>query len=455
MEQQSSDRGVFLSPIRIAWICAGWVLFFGCMAAVLGSFRLYLGIFLSLAAACVGGLAGYRYYGKLLRSNLELVRACRTRLLEKLLSGDVPPEGDLTVALPGCQSDYFAVAELQCIDFSGYLPECGDEHIPHTEFLQVDLWMREYVSARLMPRCLPYFVPAPDGMEILINSFYQIFDIRDPDEQLAIDSLRTQIERGLLDSPYIKLVSSEAVENAKRKGQLNPADVYLIGEVTYFDIDDSKSEERKLVKAAKGDQKAEYEIVRYWKRTAYFNFKYQVVDSYTDKVISFDEVRMQETSSRYESKKSLPSAYTLLESDIRAASKRILQELQPYVVTKSIKLLEVKTKDKELKARMKAADELAKNNQIQTASSEFQKIYEETGTVEAGYNAAILQEALGNLSVAEKMMQDVYLNNPDSRVAKGLADIQSEINMANRLKNQIKDSAAGSDDSDDYDDIDF
>ena len=164
---------------------------------------------------------------------------------------------------------------------------------------------------------------------------------------------------------------------------------------------------------------------------------------------------MQETSSRYESKKSLPSAYTLLESDIRAASKRILQELQPYVVTKSIKLLEVKTKDKELKARMKAADELANNNQIQTASSEFQKIYEETGTVEAGYNAAILQEALGNLSVAEKMMQEVYVKNPDTRVAKGLADIQSEINMANRLKKQIKDSTAGSDDSDDFDDIDF
>lgn len=292
------------------------------------------------------------------------------------------------------------------------------------------------------------------GMEILINSFYQIFDIRDPDEQLAIDSLRTQIERGLLDSPYIKLVSSDAVENAKRKGYLNPADVYLTGEVTYFDVSDSKSEERKLVKAAKGDQKAEYEIVRYWKRTAYFNFKYQVVDSSTDKVISFDEIRMEETSSRYESKSSLPGTYTLLESDIRYAAKRILQELQPYVVTKSIKLLEVKTKDKELKARMKAADELAENNQINTASAEFQKIYEETGIVEAGYNAAILQEALGNLSIAETMMEKVYLQNPDSRVAKGLSDIRNEINMANRLKNQINESVAGSNDSDDFDDID-
>ena len=293
------------------------------------------------------------------------------------------------------------------------------------------------------------------GMEILINSFYQIFDIHDPDEQLAIDSLRTQIERGLLDSPYIKLVSSDAVENAKRKGYLNPADVYLTGEVTYFDVSDSKSEERKLVKAAKGDQKAEYEIVRYWKRTAYFNFKYQVVDSSTDKVISFDEIRMEETSSRYESKSSLPGTYTLLESDIRYAAKRILQELQPYVVTKSIKLLEVKTKDKELKARMKAADELAENNQINTASAEFQKIYEETGIVEAGYNAAILQEALGNLSIAETMMEKVYLQNPDSRVAKGLSDIRNEINMANRLKNQINESVAGSNDSDDFDDIDF
>ena len=288
------------------------------------------------------------------------------------------------------------------------------------------------------------------GMEILINSFYQIFDIRDPDEQLAIDTLRTQIERGLLDSPYIKLVSSDAVENARKKGYLNPADVYLTGEVTYFDVRDTSKEEKKLVKAAKGDQKAEYEIVRYWKRTAYFNFRYQVVDSSSDKVISFNEIRMEESSSKHESKNSLLGAYSLLDSEIRKASAKILKELQPYVVTKSIKLLEVKTKDKDLKARMKAADELADNNHIQDSSDEFQKIYEETGLVEAGYNAAILQEALGNLSLAENMMQKVYNNTPDARVAKGLADIQSEIKMANRLKNQIKDS--GSDDSDDWDD---
>ena len=136
------------------------------------------------------------------------------------------------------------------------------------------------------------------GMEILINTFYQVFDIRDYDEQMAIDSLRNQLERGLMDSPYIKLVSSESVETARRKGYLNPADVYLTGEVSYFNVKDTKSEERKQVKAASGDRKAEYEIVRYWKREVDFVFRYQIVDSSTDKVISFNEYRCSNSSSK-------------------------------------------------------------------------------------------------------------------------------------------------------------
>ena len=97
---------------------------------------------------------------------------------------------------------------------------------------------------------------------------------------------------------------------------------------------------------------------------------------------------------------------------------------------------------------MKAADELAENSMIEKSSAEFQKIYEETGLVEAGYNAAILQEALGNLSKAEAMMTAVYNANPDSRVAKGLADIQYEINQANRLKKQINETESSDEDLD-------
>ena len=278
------------------------------------------------------------------------------------------------------------------------------------------------------------------GKEILINTFYQIFKIKDPDEQLVIDSLYSQIEHGLLNSPYIKLVSSDSVEKALRKGSLNPADVYLTGEVSYFSVDDKSSEEKKLIKAASGNQPAQYQIIKLWRREVDFHFRYQIVDSTTDKIVAVNEYRCSNTSSKYESRRDLPGAYSLFESYIKKAAKQILHELQPYTITKSIKLLESKTKDKALKERMKAADELAANSMLAKASGEFQKIYEETGLVEAGYNAAILQEALGNLSKAEKMMTEVYNANPDTRVAKGLADIQYEINQANRLKKQINES---------------
>ena len=286
---------------------------------------------------------------------------------------------------------------------------------------------------------------AHSGTELLINTFYQLFEINNPDEEAAIRTLRGEIENGLARSPYIKLINSDEVELARKKGYLNPADVYLTGEVSYYNIDDRVYEERKLVKAATETTKAEYVFEKYWIRDVDFRFRYQIVDSSNNCVISYSEIKCQDTSDKYERRSLIPSAYKLIESEIRYAAKSILKELQPYAVTKSISLLEAKTKDKALKERMKAADELAANSMLKKASEEFSKIYEETGLIEAGYNAAILQEALGNLSIAESMMIEVYNNCPDSRVSKGLSDIRYEIEQANRLNKQIKASESDED----------
>lgn len=144
-------------------------LLYGLLTALAARSFPVLGVLVGVAGAVALSLALLRRYRALLSTNQELDRACRTRLLEKYLGGDIPPVGDLTEAMPGVESEYFAVAMMQCIDFSGYLPECGEEHIPHSEFLQVDNWMREYIEKRLCGVSLPYFVPMTDGMEILIN----------------------------------------------------------------------------------------------------------------------------------------------------------------------------------------------------------------------------------------------------------------------------------------------
>ena len=90
--------------------------------------------------------------------------------------------------------------------------------------------------------------------------------------------------------------------------------------------------------------------------------------------------------------------------------------------------------------RFKSAEKLADNALIKDSINAFTNIYEETDLMEAGYNAAILQEALGNLSVAEKMMMEVYERHPDSKVVKGLSDIRYEIGQAERLNKQISSS---------------
>lgn len=278
------------------------------------------------------------------------------------------------------------------------------------------------------------------GVEILINSFYQIFEITDRDEETAIKALQGRIESGLMSSPYISLVSSSEVQRAIDKGYINPADVYLTGEVAYFNIKDTADEVKKITKPADGDRKAEYEYVTEWSRRVELVFRYQVVDSATNKVLSYREIRCDDEVKHYEKKQNLPSAYNIIESELRYAADKILKELQPYTVVKSIKLLESKTKDKLLKERMKGADTLVKNYLLKEAEATYEVIYKETGLIEAGYNAAILQEALGNLSLAEKMMTELYEKTLDSRVAKGLSDIKYEIQQAERLNKQINNS---------------
>lgn len=155
--------------LRNTAICAFSLFIWAILVLVFSRLSLMLGILAVLIGGTALTLTFRHFYTKAIKFTLELDRACRTRLLEKYLGGDVPPEGDLTDAMPGLASEYFAVSMLQCIDFSGYLPRCGDEHIPPTEFQKVDNWMRAAISAHLEPICIPYFVPMTDGMITLIN----------------------------------------------------------------------------------------------------------------------------------------------------------------------------------------------------------------------------------------------------------------------------------------------
>lgn len=277
---------------------------------------------------------------------------------------------------------------------------------------------------------------AARGVEVFVGVFFELFDRVGPEEKRCIDKLQYEIERGLMDSPYIDLVSATAVSNAIKNNTSNPADVYLTGEITRFDIFDNKNERR--IKVKDGDketgEKPEYKKIVEFSRSIRLNFRYQIVDSVTGKIISFDRVELYANSGYKEDPRDLPSGYSMIEYDLSTTARKILRELQPYVVIKSITLMEDKTKNPDFKA----ADKLAKDGYLKDAYEKFSSIYQDIDMIEAGYNAAMLQMALGNLSEAERQMSDLYNKHPSTKTLSGLNDIKDEIAQAKKLKSQTE-----------------
>ncbi|MCR5187738.1 MAG: hypothetical protein K6C97_02290 [Treponema sp.] len=271
----------------------------------------------------------------------------------------------------------------------------------------------------------------------VIGTFFQIFDYNNPYEEKLLTYLKSSIEEGLASSQYIDLVSSVSVQNALKNNKRAPVDVYLVGATSDFYVNDSHDVEKKKITDEYYNEdgrliKAKYEYKDKYKRTARLSFNYQLVDASTGKVIAYRNFSIDNTSGSYSSKSELPNPYDMLKYKISYKAEDILKELQPYVITKSIRLLEDKSKNE----AFKYANELAKKGYIDESYQAFYNLYFATGMMEAGYNAAMLDMARGNLSMAEKMMKELLSIYQDERILIGLSDIQNEINLANQLHSQ-------------------
>lgn len=279
-----------------------------------------------------------------------------------------------------------------------------------------------------------------DVFSFIVDPAFLDYEKFNPDERRCIEKLKYEIEDGLAKSPYISLVDFSEVRKSVKNKYISPADVYIAGEISYFCVDDVKNEVRHPVSHyvidEEGNKKeiVEYESVFEFSRSATLVFNYKVVNSADSKILANGSIELSNRSGRYDSKMDLPSAYSLLQYRLNDAATKILQEIQPYVVTKYVKLL----KDKSKNPDMKKADKLAKDSRLNASFDEFLRIYDSTGLFEAGYNAAILKEALGDLFEAEKIMNELYRKTSDDRALKILNDIKNEIYQAERLKKQIE-----------------
>ncbi len=272
---------------------------------------------------------------------------------------------------------------------------------------------------------IPFQISKPSSADN--NEFVKILkfiftDRKDPRIDIA-EHLTSTLTDKLIDSNYMDVISSSAVLRALENGTAVPADCYLTGYISKFKTDEEVFE--------KEDDEGNVEYSH--RRNVNLTIVYQVIDSNSYQIICSKTKEISEHSSRISADEPLPDAYSIVRYELDYLINQIMKELQPYEETKYLTLLD----DKEYKDLMKPAKELASKNKLDEALDKYLSLYKQYNIFAAGYNAALIIQAKGNLSEAEKLMIELADKFKDKKAVYALDDIHKEMELNNKLNNQI------------------
>ena len=248
----------------------------------------------------------------------------------------------------------------------------------------------------------------------------------DPQENDCIRYLDKELLKHLLGAEELKVVEADRVKNALEKGEEPPCDVYLTGKVENFHTK-LKSHERKC----KDDEDNVYYETFYTLKVL-MDISYQIIDTKTYEVIAFREVTIDVESYDFETPGYAPRPIEVIESNLKRLAKDISQQVQPYDEYVDLVLLDDKEKNEENKLANKLADE----GLIEESLEKYENFYKKTGNFVAGYNAALLLQARGQLEDARNLMKELVDKTADKRAITQLSKIDFEIEQAEKLQSQ-------------------
>lgn len=133
-----------------------------------------------------------------------------------------------------------------------------------------------------------------------------------------------------------------------------------------------------------------------------------------------------------------PSFRPLFEKILRSFSSTIAKQLAPSYQTKRLTLMGNKPK---LDAA-KSAYTLAQRGAYAQAYAQFLSLYELSGHVASGYNAALMLEALGRLAEAVDLMNDVYNRSGSPQAYAALVRMQEVKSQSDKAQRQISGESA-------------
>lgn len=171
----------------------------------------------------------------------------------------------------------------------------------------------------------------------------------------------------------------------------------------------------------------------YCKYRISYQYKYRVV-SIVDKstITSGTYNKSDEITSKYNERGSI-DLISIFKGYVNSISKDITKKLAPYVVAETRYLLKDKAKDPELKE----ANSLAYDQYYKESFDIYYDNWKRTHNPAAGYNAAILYEALGNIEQAVELMKEVVSVTNNEDAVKEYSRLKMSLNESNVVKKQF------------------
>jgi hypothetical protein len=201
------------------------------------------------------------------------------------------------------------------------------------------------------------------------------------------------------------------------------ADAFLTGIVTGYTVEDGSHQEKRTRKTEAG-QNVEVQVTVY-DREVSLEFTYRIVNDRDGTVVRNGERKVScAASDSNEKRADLQSGLSLAKSAAEGQLGNFNREVVPWTSTESLQLEKETSKDKALKARMKEADALVKAGSIKAAREAYAQIYAETGSLPAGYNAAILAQPLDGLDAAISLMSGLVNATGYSKARMELARLE-------------------------------
>lgn len=260
------------------------------------------------------------------------------------------------------------------------------------------------------------------------------------DSEFVANYIQTKFQDRIGQSDFFTQIEPQPILKAIHNGLKPPCDLYIHGSI--YNLSDKlnkvivKTEEEEN-KNTKDRSKREKKKILY-SRSVSLSVNYKIIYTLTGQILYSTTQHIEEETSEYEVKTQVPNFFSLIQYDLDYKIRTIVKKLVPYTTTRKISLLKDKSKNPIIEAKMESANELAKNGLTSQAQIAFMGIYQDTGSFEAGYNAARLLEAADQLDQAAQLMYQIYMETHHKKAEKALKEILKEIEYAERLQQQLK-----------------